>query len=861
MGFFYKDKPKAARVGAKGPSIASKSGPRRGSNRPYSADLAKAGCRACPNHRKPLQSPKLEPSGSDSPLVYVLGTSPGEAEDEAGEYFASNSGRWLRRQFPEDLEDSLRWGGVLKCHTGHNPTAFEKDCCRQYIVADIEASQPKLIIGLGHAALSWATGMTNTRAYRGRMMPVRIGRHDCWFLCVSDPADLLHNQEKKGGDEDLRFFKLDITRALAKLETLDWPELDFDFDQGVDLLDDFDLERVLAALKEASKWKRCGIDLETNGLRPFFKDSRILTVSISNGKKTYAFPLRHSQAKWSPKQLAEIDKALTSFLLDVGSNIAHNAKFEQEWLSEKYGDEVVYEGTWDDSMAQAYVLDEREGAKGLDDVTTLYLGFNIKKLSKVDTKKLDSTPLKTVLRYNALDAKYCYIAFLRQKAAIEAEGLEAVYERRNGRAGPIVIAQRRGVVPDSAQAAVFEKDYSARITDTIKKILTNSDVKEFSREHSFSVSSNPDLLAFFKEFLGCKETKVGENKYSTDESVLNQIDHPVAKLILEMRAASKMYSTYVLPYIPNGKVQGQESGHQLHGDGLIHTNFNHLLTNTNRLSSDDPNLQNFPKRKGKQLRKVIKAPDGYWMVSIDYGQIEARVIAMASNDKTFLDALWNNLDIHMDWAERLASAYPKRVGGKKFLADKDEMKKFRSDVKNLWTFPLFFGSTLSAVSRGLEIPQNVVTPLFDQFWVEFEGVHRWQDRLIKNYRKTGYVETLTGFRRRGPLNHNEIINSPIQGTAADIVTDGMVRLSHRSYEIDKPQLQFRINIHDDLTFYLPDETLEDDVGYIAKEMCMVPFDFVTCPITVEVSAGRNWGEQEDLMVFSSTDFGHKRRSK
>jgi DNA polymerase-1 len=235
----------------------------------------------------------------------------------------------------------------------------------------------------------------------------------------------------------------------------------------------------------------------------------------------------------------------------------------------------------------------------------------------------------------------------------------------------------------------------------------------------------------------------------------------------------------------------------------------------------------------------------------DFGQIEARVIAMASRDRNFTKSLWDRYDVHLNWAEKIAYAYPDRVGGKNNLKDKKVMKTFRGDVKNQWVFPLFFGASLFKVSNELRIPDEHLKSLYDEFWCTFEGVKDYQNRMEKDYKKKGYVECLTGRRRRAPLSYNQIINSPIQGTASDIVVDGMNRLS----ELEDWEYQANLNIHDSLTFILDEDELEERTEVIVREMLGCRFPFINVPLTVEVSIGtENWQHMQELGTFSSDEW-------
>lgn len=242
------------------------------------------------------------------------------------------------------------------------------------------------------------------------------------------------------------------------------------------------------------------------------------------------------------------------------------------------------------------------------------------------------------------------------------------------------------------------------------------------------------------------------------------------------------------------------------------------------------------------------------LVAIDYGQIEARVIAMASKDKRFVKALWDRYDVHTDWAKRIARIYPRRISGREFLKDPKAMKNFRTDIKNQWTFPLFFGAQLSSVATYLKIPEDVLERPFADFQQEFSGIFEWQKTLIKFYNENGYVENLFKRRRRAPISKNELINTPIQSTACEIVMDGMNRLSEYADKTEDWYYQPIIQIHDELIFKLPVDELDKYLEKIITEMLRMDFPWINVPITLEVSIGPNLLNMEEIMTCSSDDW-------
>lgn len=828
----------------------------------YMAEQAAKGCDGCPLNEAKLQSPKMKPTGArpNDTLVYVLGEAPGREEDEQGEQFVGASGKLLRKEIPDDIEDHVRWNNVIRCRPPGNrePSALEVACCRKQQERDIERSEPKLIVGFGGVPLQWVTGESKIIPWRGRVFPVQVGSHACWYAASVHPAYVLYKRHQRNGGAVEEVFKADVHAAFDGLNKLPAPTVERLEDKNVGTALVTTLRGIEQALEEAGEWDYYGIDLETSAFRPYAKDARILTFSVSNYGKTFAMPLYHKGANLTSDQRQKVKGLLYHFLMKRNKPIAHNSKFEQEWLAYFFGSEVVHELEWQDTMSQAYTLDERTGALSLEAVSMLRLGVNVKLMSRpLNMGALDDEPLEDVLWYNSYDAKYVYPIFFLQQEMIESAGLSSVYKMQNDRVGPIALMQMVGIKPDTDVAAKLDKEYRAKIRNVEARIQKHKDVVAFIKDHGrFLPTSNKDLPELFYRRLGFKQCLVSDEdsdkeKLSTDENVLSKIDHPVARMVLELRGYTKQ-NGYVTPLLEGGK--------HIWPDGMVHTTFNSNRTSTGRLSCEDPNLQNYPMRtpEGRRIRQIYVAEKGKWLVAADYGQIEARVIAMASKCPVLTDALWTGYDIHGEWARRIALVYPSKIGGKRFIEDKAVMKKLRDEVKNGWTFPLFYGSVLDSVCEGLAVPKSKLAPLYDEFWNSFSAVKDWQDGLRKFYRQRGYVQAPTFRRRHAPLSWNEIINSGIQGAASDIVVDALIALSRLAYTLQRPQLQAVINVHDDLTYRVPDKTLEEDLQTITQEMTRPRYSWVTVPIVVEVKVGHNWGEMEEIARVSSEEFGHRR---
>lgn len=860
------------------------------------------GCDACPLAKLRNRNPRMEPTGSDEPTIYVLGGAPNYEDDVRGRQFTGESGEVLRKIFRDiiglDYKHIIRFNNIVRtrCHEGGEDKAppWEAiEACRPSIIADIEETKPKAIFGFGNLPLEWIADISGIYAWRGRYMAVRVGNHVCWYFPMIHPDDVQNagvrifydddaaSDEESFLNEDHRILRLDIQHAWKRLQELGTPFIHTpDYArQGVEILDFYGekgLTIIENKLKHFGQQLVVGIDYETTALRPYNSSAMLLSAAVSDGQSAFAFPFDHPSAEWTRKHKERLRELWRDFLKTTKAvKAVHNLQFEQEWTVYHFGWKLAHAGDWHCTQVQASIIDHRyKGSEpsplSLDFLVRQHFGLNLKAMSNVDRSNLIRTPLPIVLEYNALDAKYHALLYKRQHSIIMKENLTMAYKFARRRVPAIVLAEIKGVPVSQKRAEKLYEKYSTRIRELEDSIANDKTVKKFETKYkqTFNPGSNADCVKLFYTMLGRKECEVYDkkkknvrpwlggvdgktkvNKISCDKEVLTQLEHPLADKILALRKPQKLLSTYVLPLI-----KGTDES-KIYDDGKLHPIFNHTFTDTGRLSCEEPNMQNFPKRsdESKEVRRIIKPPKGHVVLSIDYGQIEARVIAMYTRDKRFCQALWERYDVHGEWAERIAYAYPQRVGGKTMLKDKKAMKDFRTDIKNQWTFPLFFGAQLASVSKYLHIPEDVLHPLYDAFWKEFEGVKSWQDNLIKFYEENGYVETFTGRRRYGPMNVNKVINSPVQGFTCEFVLDGMCRLS----ETGDPLLQPEIQIHDDLTWVAVPVDKVDYVAEKALEILLTPApefkDFICVPITLEMSVGEDWLNMEEIGVFSSDD--------
>lgn len=826
-------------------------------------------CAHCSLNNERMVHPKLPANGIAQPLVYFFGSSPTKADDDAARHFAGSSSEFLRKYLPNDIDDYARWDNVLRCRTpgGRDPLALEIECCRKLHAADFAQSQPAVIVALGKHALHWFMGSDKQlHIWRGRRAPVRVGSSYAWVYFVEHPEDIMRKQnDRKYGAAHVAAFAHDLQRVFHDIEN-DLPEPyvehPVDYKKGIELLSAYGsdgLQRVEQVLQQYANIDHAH-DIETDRLKPYGGEPKILSVAIGTYAHTFAFGWEHAEARWSAREHKRLAEMLEAYLMGRGKKWAHEAKFEMAWWRERFGPKVVFDTEWEDTIGQAHVLDERGSddrgsAKGLGDLTQLHMGFDVKALSPIDRKKLATTPLHYVLPYNGLDTKYTYALSRIQADLIARDGkLQSVYELLNGFTPATVTLQAKGVVRNMVAIKQLHQEISGKVDATLQKIMGNADVQRYvSTGRKFKPSSGPDLIAFFRDFMKIpspRKTKKGEEeKYSVDDDVLSLIKHPVAAFVRLHRKHSDNLS-YITPLLDGGKYVSD--------DGLVHALYSQYVTGSGRYACRDPNQQNYPRRgpEAKMVRSVIGVRRGMRFIAFDYGQLEWRVGAALSRDVRMRNELLDpKHDIHGHWTSSLGAAFAPAML-------RDNRKGLRDALKNDWTFSNLYGNSPSAIAYMLakifdrDLRESDILPHYDEFWDTYPDLKKYQDELMRVYWEKGYVETGTYQRRREPLARNEGINHPFQGTGGHLVIDAQSRISRFAYEHDRPQLQPIMNMHDDLSFELSDAQLERNVEDIVRMMLTGLFPFIDVPMLVECSISAvdgNWAEKQELGKFLCSD--------
>ena len=812
------------------------------------------GCMACP--LKAEAGTDMKPAGAKHPVIYILGEAPGAVEASKGTPFIGPSGQLLRKYIPDEWLPDIRWNNCVRTRPpkDRTPTEVELACCRKSVEEDIAATKPLAVFGIGGTALEWATNRTGILAWSGRHLPVVIGGHTCWFFPIIHPSYILHlNDEDYKRQIEFAFSK-HIEQAFAVVESLPDPVV-HSKDDAFKLVD-FDMrcnddaaDRIVAFLKGLYDDVTVGLDYETNALRPYHEGSRILTAALSCSKGTLAWPIQHPQARWSGPNIRRVEDAFEDFLRDAPCRkVVHNLAFEQEWTALFYSPHYLRDQPWGCSMSQAYILDERQarqadgGPLSLAFLTKQYFGLDIKTLSDLDRKNLETADLDKVLRYNAVDARYHRLLHIAQHRRLKQDGLLQVYEEHIRRVTTMSLTQLKGIPINGAATPVLAGKYQKKLDAVSAKLKAVPLVEEFySRKgHEFRPSATDDVYFMTDKLIPAGLTEHVRRKGkvpNVNEKTLSQIKHPIAKLVLEYRGHAKVLSTYITPLMGDSGL--------IFPDGLAHPQTSTTRTRTWRTAANDFNYQNWPKRDEGQrdVRQQI-AKAGYKVVSFDYSGIQARNVAMESLDANLIKAFKDRYDIHSDWVERIVRVHPGWVkeGAKNLAKGNALFKAYRNKVKQEFVFASLFGATPESVAHKIKARAEIGFELQGQLWDMFPEVHAWHKRLKKAFLKTGYVTGLSGFRRRAPLSHNEMINAPIQADEAIIVCDAMTRLSEKAWTY-----QANMEIHDDLTFIWPAKHLDARIEATLTIMLNCPYEWAqVVPLGVEVAVGDDWHQQSKV---------------
>jgi DNA polymerase-1 len=394
----------------------------------------------------------------------------------------------------------------------------------------------------------------------------------------------------------------------------------------------------------------------------------------------------------------------------------------------------------------------------------------------------------------------------------------------------LAFMELQGVKLDREQLLIMGKDLELRIDELTNKIYGLAG-------EEFNINSPKQLGVILFEKLGLPTIKKTKTGYSTNAEVLETLaeEHEIVKEILNYRQLVKLKTTYVdgLLNIINPKTK------------KVHTSFNQTITATGRLSSTEPNLQNIPIRleEGRKIRKVfVPSKDGYILLTADYSQIELRILAHIAQDKVLIEAFKEGQDIHA------------RTASEVFGVPMDKVTKNMRRHAKAVNFGIVYGLSDFGLARDLGITRKEAKIYIDNYFKRYSGVKRWIEKIIAEAREQGFVTTLLGRRRylNDILSKNynlrsfaerTAMNTPIQGSAADIIKIAMVRI-HEKIDKNKFAARMILQVHDELVFEVPPQEISRLIPLV-RETMETAYS-LDVPLKVDMQVGFNWYDLETI---------------
>ena len=516
-------------------------------------------------------------------------------------------------------------------------------------------------------------------------------------------------------------------------------------------------------------------------------------------------------------------------VLKIGQNIKYDSV-----VFARYGVDVT---PVDDTMLLSFVLDGGMGQHGMDALAERHLGLATTKYKDVvGTGKaqvtFDLVPLDKARDYAAEDADVTFRLHQILKPRLVGEHMVTVYETIERPLIAVLAAlERKGVLVDPEALRGLSRDFAQRMGAMEDEIRTLAG-------EDFNIGSPKQLgeILFDKLSMpGGKKTKTGA--YKTDQDVLEGLaaaGHELPALVLDWRQLAKLKSTYTDTLVE-----------EINPDtGRIHTSYAMAGAQTGRLASTDPNLQNIPVRteEGRKIRQAFIARDGCKLVSLDYSQIELRILAHMAGIEALIDAFHDGADIHALTASQVFDVP---------IEGMDPLVRRQAKAIN---FGIIYGISAFGLARQLGIAQKEAKAYIETYFERYPGIKDYMERVRAECRRTGRVETLYGRRIHLPgindKNHmrrgyaeRQAINAPIQGSAADIIKRAMIRVP-AALQKHKLAADMLLQVHDELLFEVPEKQLDDTIEAVGAVMegAAGPAVTLDVPLVVEAGIGDNWDE-------------------
>ncbi len=583
-------------------------------------------------------------------------------------------------------------------------------------------------------------------------------------------------------------------------------------------------------LKKVRERGIVSIDVETD--EKHFMECRLIGVALAveEGEGYYVPILHRVQREIS-------DEEIFSFLKEICESgdikkVGHNIKYEYIVLK-RYGIEL--RNIHFDTMVASYLLNPELQQHNLDKLAEQYLNYTKVRYEDVTRKSLNKSltlldaPIESVLNYAAEDADITLRLYkvFRERISANPKLEKLLFEVEIPLIVVLAEMEMNGIKIDTEFLKGLSKELDIEIQATANEIFNLAG-------EVFNINSPKQLSYILFEKLKIEPIEKTKTGYSTSEEVLEELSesYEIAKHLIKYRTLTKLKSTYV-DELPNMIVKST---------GRVHTSFNQTVTATGRLSSSNPNLQNIPVRDevGRRIRHAFISEEGCLLGSFDYSQIELRVLAHVSEDKVLVEQFINNEDVHTITASMVFGVRPQEVT--------PDMRRIGKTIN----FGIVYGISPYGLSKQLKISASEASEMINRYFETYKGIKEYILKTLEFVSKNGYVETIFGRIRYIPelkgrvynktqitLNKSEriAVNTPIQGSAADIVKIAMVKL----YEnLRDTNVKLLLQVHDEILVEVP----ESEVGkyeFLIKDT-LESAVVLKVPLVVEYKFGKSWGD-------------------
>ena len=594
------------------------------------------------------------------------------------------------------------------------------------------------------------------------------------------------------------------------------------------VLDDDALKALIDELKQAGMF---ALDIETTAKDPMQAEVVGLSFACRPNEAAY-IPLRHRYSG-APRQL-DTERTIASLkplledpkLAKVGQNIKY------DWIVLKRSG-IDLQGVFFDTMVASYLLNPIRRAHNLETIAAEYLDHKMISYKEVTGNKkgnkgFDEVPVKDAVPYACEDADITLMAYEVLKPKVLEGGFDSLFKEVEMPLVPVLVdMEMSGICVDKDRLEVVSKEFERQLYETEDRIYAIAGER-------FNIQSHQQLGRILFENLKLPIQKKTKKKtgYSTDVEVLTtlSLEHELPALVLQYRSLAKLKSTYADALVDLIHPETRR----------IHTSYNQTVTATGRLSSSDPNLQNIPVRteEGRRIRAAFVPRKGWTMLSADYSQIELRLLAHYSEDPMLVEAFEKGEDIHARTAAEVFQLLPGLIT--------PEMRR-QAKVIN---FGIIYGMSPFRLSKELGISQKMAKIYIENYFRRYKGVKRFIEETKEEARKAGKVATLLGRHRCLPdiLSKNRTarefaertaVNTPLQGTAADLIKVAMIRI-HQALGQKGLKAKMLLQVHDELVFEVPPGEL-GSVEKLVTEIMEGVYP-LRVPLKVDIKIGQNWAE-------------------